>query len=498
MHRSIVVTAASAVVVAVAVVSVVTVVWEGNPRPGPGPEAAHTQVRVSAPQTRMPGETFRVRGVASVEGASFTGLPVGLQRQDATGAWSDVGEVDTVHHGHYAFPEVTLDQFDGTSTFRTYVDPGLTDEPVYSDPVQVRYVPQTVRIEVQPRLIAPGVDPEALSVAAARAVVTVSPARAERPIDVYVRAAGSQDAWQPMTSLTTDDSGQAYFRAWGAQEYRAVAHAWHGVAEATSLSAELADTPAGAPTFVDEFDTFDPAKWVDRPGQDVYGVAPQMMCEKASAAARSVANGVLTLGVLPDPEAPGPCTSADPADGQLQHLLQGHVQTTSFTQARGWFVARVKFQTARAGSYGAFWLSAEGYGRGRAEVDVAEFNGRTIWGDSITANWDGDGSPLRSSPQKFAFPSPLSGAEYPVPAELQSPSEAFHVYAVHWTHLGYDFYYDGNLVASLQDQSAYKPSRVILSNLTRDWNQKNMRDLSDPEHAVEQQIYVDWVAVYED
>jgi hypothetical protein len=156
----------------------------------------------------------------------------------------------------------------------------------------------------------------------------------------------------------------------------------------------------------------------------------------------------------------------------------------------------VKFQTAPRGSFAAFWLSAEGYGRGRAETDIAEFTGRTIWGDSITANWDADGGLFRSSPQRFAFPEPLAGAEYPIPPELQSPNEAFHVYAVHWTHLGYDFYYDGNLVASLQDQSAYKPSRVVLSNLVRDWNQDNLRDMSDPDNQAAQVAYFDWVAVY--
>src|SRR5262245_10304714 len=262
MRRGTVVIAAAAVVVAVAAVIVVTVLSDGSPPSGPGPAAARTQVHVTAPQTRMPGETFRVRGRATVEDASMKGVTVHLQRQDESGAWGDVGEVPTERQGYYAFPEVTLDQFEGTSTFRTYVDPGLTAQPVYSQPVQVRYVPQTVRVEVQPRMIAPGVDPEPMAQAAGRAVVTITPARSMRPIDVYVRAAGSQDPWQPMTSLTTDESGQAYFRAWSAQEYRAAAPAWHGVAEATSLSAALADTPAAAPTFVDEFDTFDPAKWV--------------------------------------------------------------------------------------------------------------------------------------------------------------------------------------------------------------------------------------------
>ncbi|MFC7495122.1 MULTISPECIES: glycoside hydrolase family 16 protein [unclassified Nocardioides] len=498
MQRWIVVIAAAAVVVAAAVLSVVTIVADGSPPTGAGPEATHTQVRVAVPQTRMPGEVFRVRGVASVEGASLSGLTVHLQRQDETGAWSDVGEVQTGPQGRYAFPEATLDEFGGTSTFRTYVDPGLSAEPVNSSSVQVRFVPQTVRIDVQPRLIAPGVDPEPLSVAAARALVTVTPARANRPIDVYVRAAGTQDAWQPMTSLKTDDSGQAFFRAWGAQEFRAVAPAWHGVAEAASLSAGLADTPAAVPTFVDEFDAFDPAKWVDRPGQDVYGAGTDTMCAKASPAARSVANGVLALGVLPDPEETKPCTIGDPAYGELRHLLQGHVQTTTFTQSRGWFVARAKFQAAPAGSYAAFWLSAEGYGRGQAETDIAEFTGSTIWGDSITADWDAADGTFRSSPQRFAYPEPLAGAEYPIPPDLQSPNGAFHVYAVHWTHLGYDFYYDGNLVASLQDQSAYKPSRVVLSNLVRDWNQDRLRDVSDPEKQAEQVAYFDWVAVYQD
>jgi beta-glucanase (GH16 family) len=497
MSRWIVVTASAAVVVAVAAVSIVAVVHDESPPTGPGPEATRTSVRVEAPQTRMPGEVFRVTGRASVEGASYHGVEVHLQRQDeTTGSWSDLGEVRTAGHGRYRFPQVTLDQFSaGTSTFRTYVDPGLTEDPVYSDPVEVRYVPQTVRIEVQPRIISPGADPAPISSAAARAVVTVSPSRAGRPVDVYARAVGSQDAWQPMTSLTTDDAGQAYFQATEAQEYRAVAAAWRGAAETASLSAVLTGTPAATPTFSDEFDTFDPAKWVDRPGQDVYGAAPGMMCEKASPAARNVTGGVLQLGVVPDPDATDPCTAGDPSDGKLQYLLQGHVQTAAFTQARGWFVARVKFQSAPGGSYGAFWLSAEGYGRGAAETDVAEFTGRTIWGDSITANWDPDNTDFRSSPERFAYP-PLAGSEFPVPPEVQSPSAAYHVYAVHWTHLGYDFYYDGNLVASLQDQSAYRPSRIILSNLTRDWNQDKLRDPSDPDNQAAQVMSVDWVAAY--
>lgn len=497
MRVGIVVSAAAAVVVAATAVSVVTVVDDEAPPKGPGPAATRTGVRMDVPETRMPGEPFRVRGRASIEGAALAGLPVHLQRQDESGSWADVGSTETRHHGTYAFPELTLDQVDGTSTFRTYVDPGALDEPVVSRTSEVQLVPQTVGVMVQPRLIDPGRRPAPISAAAARGVVTMTPARAGRPVEVYQRPAGSQEAWQPLVSLETDDEGRAYFTAWEATEYKAVAPAWRGVAEETSLAGGLAGTPAQVPTFVDEFDTFDPAKWVDRPGQDVYGVAPTTMCAKASAAARSVSGGVLSLGVLLDPETPAPCTTGDPADGPLRHILQGHVQSTAFTQARGWFVARVKFQPRR-GSYGAFWLSAEGYGRGSAETDIAEYTGSSLWGDSITANWDADGSTFRSSPQRFRYPDPLAGREFPIDSRLQSAEDAFHVYAVHWTAAGYDFYVDGNLVGSVQDQSAYKPGRVVLSNVVRDWNQKNLGDLTRPEVQRDYLTQVDWVAVYEE
>lgn len=498
MRTWIVVVAAAAVVVSAAVVSVVTVVSDEAPPTGTGAAATWTGVQMRAPETRMPGEPFRIRGRASVEGASLAGLAVHLQRQEeASGEWVEVGSTDTRHHGTYAFPALTLDEVEGTSTFRTYVDPGALEDPVVSEPREVRLVPQTVGVLVQPRLIDPGVRPAPMYAAAARGVVTVTPARAGRPVEVYQRPAGSQEAWQPWESVETDAEGHAYFRAWESAEYKAVVPAWRGVAEVTSLAGGLAGTPAQVPTFVDEFDTFDPAKWVDRPGQDVYGAAATTMCAKASPAARKVAGGVLALGVLPDPDAPEPCTLGDPADGALQHVLQGHVQSTTFTQARGWFVARVKFQSAK-GSYGAFWLSAEGYGRGSAETDIAEYTGASLWGDSITANWDADGSSFRSSPQRFRYPDPLEGREFPIGPRFQSAEDAYHVYAVHWTASGYDFYVDGNIVGSVQDQSAYKPGRVVLSNLVRDWNQENLRDLDTAAGRAAYVAKVDWVAVYEE
>src|SRR6478735_5225855 len=82
--RWIVMTASAAVVVAVAAVSIVTVVHEESPPTGPGPQATRTAVRVEAPQTRMPGEVFQVSGKASIDGASYTGVQVHLQRQDET------------------------------------------------------------------------------------------------------------------------------------------------------------------------------------------------------------------------------------------------------------------------------------------------------------------------------------------------------------------------------------------------------------------------------
>jgi beta-glucanase (GH16 family) len=497
MRRWIVVAAAAAVVIAAIAVCIVTVLSDGAPPRGDGPSATRTGVHMDAPQTRMPGEPFRVRGRATIKGALLDGLPVHLQRQDESGGWTEVGTTDTRHHGAYAFPALTLDQLDGTATLRTYVDPGALDDPVFSTAREVRLVPQTIGVLVQPRLIDPGLHPAPLSAAAARGVVTLTPARAGRSIEVYQRPAASQEAWQPLTTLETDTEGRAYFRAWATTEYKAVAPAWRGVTEVTSLAAGLAGTPSQEPTFVDEFGAFDPTKWVDRPGQDVYGAGANTMCAKASPAARSVADGVLSLGVLPDPDAPEPCTDGDPADGPLQHVLQGHVQSTTFVQARGWFVARVKFQASK-GSYGAFWLSAEGYGRGSAETDIAEYTGASLWGDSITANWDADGSSFRSSPQRFQYPDPMEGREFPIAERLQSAEDAYHVYAVHWTAAGYDFYVDGNLVGSVQDQSAYKPGRVVLSNLVRDWNQKNLRDISDPAVQRDYVVDVDWVAVYEE
>lgn len=497
MRVWIVVVAAAAVVVAAAVVSVVTVVTDDVPSAGSGAAASRTGVHMKAPETRMPGESFRIRGRATIEGAALSGLPVHLQRQDPSGEWLEVGSTKTRHHGTYAFPPLTLEEVEGTSTFRTYVDPGALDDPVVSDAREVRLVPQTVGVLVQPRLIDPGLRPAPIAAAAARGVVTMTPPRAGRPVEVYQRPAGSQEEWQPLESLETDAEGHAYFRAWENAEYKAVAPAWKGVSEETSLAAGLAGTPAQTPTFVDEFDAFDPATWVDRPGQDVYGAAANTMCAKASPAARTVADGVLSLGVLPDPDMPEPCRLGEPEDGELQHILQGHVESTAFTQARGWFVARVRFQSAK-GSYGAFWLSAEGYGRGSAETDIAEYTGASLWGDSITANWDADGSSFRSSPQRFSYPDPLAGREFPIGTRYQSAEDAYHVYAVHWTAAGYDFYVDGNLVGSVQDQSAYKPGRVVLSNLVRDWNQKNLRDLDEPANRAAYVTKVDWVAVYEE
>ena len=168
MRRGIVLACAAAVVLAAIAVSVVTILSDSAPPRGGGAAATTTGVRIEAPQTRMPGEPLRLRGRASIEGASLAGLPVHLQRQDDSGEWSDVGSTDTRHHGTYAFPPLTLDQLGGTSTFRAYVDPGALDDPVFSEPREVRLVPQTIGVIVQPRMIDPGTRPAALSAAAAR------------------------------------------------------------------------------------------------------------------------------------------------------------------------------------------------------------------------------------------------------------------------------------------------------------------------------------------
>ena len=110
----------------------------------------------------------------------------------------------------------------------------------------------------------------------------------------------------------------------------------------------------------------------------------------------------------------------------------------------GWFEARIRFETS-PGEWGAFWMTSPTIGKplgdpaaAGAEIDVVEHRARDEAGADISngyvanVHWDGYGAEHKHDGG--------SGAAAPAAAPLEG---GWHVYALHWTDAGYEFFLDG-------------------------------------------------------
>lgn len=167
-------------------------------------------------------------------------------------------------------------------------------------------------------------------------------------------------------------------------------------------------------------------------------------------------------------------------------LHVGMVGTQRTFQARyGYFEARIRFQKLQ-GHHGAFWLQSPLHGkyvddpaRAGAEIDVIEYFGARRWdgGGAVNVYWN-------------PYPRPKSaGRRLGVP----DAHERFHVYALHWTAGGYEFFLDGKPVYSTREGLSHACQYLILSLLSSPWERARL-----PLAALPDSMTVDYVRVYAD
>ena len=212
-------------------------------------------------------------------------------------------------------------------------------------------------------------------------------------------------------------------------------------------------------------------------------------CSKASADAAEVADGVLKLSVMEDPDREGDECQLPGKRKKFAYRLNGHVGTEhSVAFTYGFAAARIKTQPGR-GQHAAFWMQAvggQGTGgpkKGGAEIDVIEY-----FGDdhpeggltSFTYFLDKDGKKQ------------TVGGWLPNADELGDDwADQYHVFSVEWTPEEYVFRIDDKVTQRLKGVSSGRPEFLILSLLSSDY------ELPRFDGKLPQTMEVDWARVWE-
>jgi Glycosyl hydrolases family 16 len=297
--------------------------------------------------------------------------------------------------------------------------------------------------------------------------------------------------WRTVQSAAQDGSGHAVFTVPVGRTYRAVAHpggasAAIPTAPVVSRSWRLAfeDTFAGSELG---------AAWRDsvRPYHPTGG----RTCARPDTLARTVAGGVLQLGVRLDPaRSAETCTYVHQGLTKTSPwLLNSQVDTQGRYAFRyGHAAARMKLHRPR-GMHDAFWMNpAGGFVNGDpskgAEVDVVEFfNGEK---DPPT----GVGAFVHVKDAAGAWDK--RGAMFPA-TELMKPLgdtwwTSYHVFSVEWTPTAYVFRVDGREFFRLAENVSQAEHYLLLSMLTSDYELEHL-DGSDFAATAS----VDWVRVWQ-
>ena len=352
---------------------------------------------------------------------------------------------------------------------------------------------QRVTISVLPGIRQNG--SRAAASGAARAVVaaTVLPRTAGRPVQLQRWHDGD---WHNVQRSHTAGRGKVAFwvppvvheRA----TYRVVALPSRRLPAVTSRAVHAA---WGAPDFVDEFDggALGPA-WEHR--IQFYNPWGGRACSKGDPRAVSVANGVLLLSSMPDPDVTTPCPVSDVQGrslGDYPYRLNGHISTQQHADfLYGVAAARMRFPKS-LGQHAAFWLQprglrAEGPTPWGAEIDVVEWYGargrKDVMASAVHAPMP-DGSKRQI------------GGLIPRPSRfLATRSDSwwrdYHVFSVEWTPREYIFRIAGHEVWRTDQGVSHVPEFLILSMLSSDFELPSVGDDMAPRTAE-----VDWVACWE-
>ncbi len=324
---------------------------------------------------------------------------------------------------------------------------------------------------VLPQLAADGQDAEKSTDADFVIDATIEGAESGREVELQV---ADGDTWKTEDTAETDADGRVSLRVGAASKLRVVSDGDNPV----GINLSTDDAPES--TFVDEFDTLDPAAW----GTRDQGYAGVRLCSRADDSAAKVADGILTLSVLNDPNK-GRCQQK----GNYDYRLNGHLGSAySFTY--GHAAARIKFQELR-GQHSSFWLQGSGpepIGDAKltgAEIDVIEYFGDdhpeggltsfVYWHPTAKGKTDGG---WLADPERF-------GSDW---------SSQFHVFSVDWTPERYVFRIDGQITETITNGVSGQPEFLILSLLSSDYELEELGG----EDNLPQHMEVDWVKVWAD
>ena len=308
---------------------------------------------------------------------------------------------------------------------------------------------QKITLEVLPQIVQPGRGTASANSAKAAVTATIKPVKVGRPV-VLEQQRGS--SWKKVGKATQDKSGRAQFAALVSKSgkaltYRVTAQSFKGLKSITSKSADTAKWLV--PTFTDEFSgsTLSP----------MWGMRGQVSRKKTK---------------------------------NISYRLNGHVGTDKgFSFRYGVAAARIKMQKLQ-GQHASFWMQPVGEnqpGSDGHEIDVIEYFGDEHPQGGLTSfiHWyKGQsliktGSWIKNSTTFFAN-------------KRDGWSKNYHVFSVQWTPQVLIFRIDGKETWRTSARVSKAQQYLILSLLASDYEALEM-----PDKKLPQQMYVDWVRVWE-
>ncbi|GAA1916153.1 glycoside hydrolase family 16 protein [Nocardioides hwasunensis] len=350
------------------------------------------------------------------------------------------------------------------------------------DPAPPSYTASdAIEARVLPQLAANGEDTEAADDAAWVVDVTVDDAEEGTAVTLVAK---SDDDWDDVDEQETDAKGRVVLTSTTSGDLHVVV----GDGD-DAIGTEVSTDDAPEATFTDDFDESsvddEGGAWFTR-DQGHIGVRT---CSRADASGAKVADGVLQLSVLEDPDRSDETCQLPGKRKRFPYRLNGHVGTEgTYAFTYGYAAARIKTQSAR-GQHAAFWLQAVGGQKpggpkqGGAEIDVMEYFG--------------DDHPLGGLTQ-FTYFLDKAGEKQTVGGWIPDVEKygddwasQYHVYSVEWTPDEYVFRIDGQVTQRLKGETSGQPEFLILSLLSSDYELPRFNG-ELPEH-----MEVDWARVWE-
>lgn len=359
-----------------------------------------------------------------------------------------------------------------------------------STSVTTKKAGQKITLEALPQIVQPGKRTASANSAKGSVIATIKPVKLGRPV-VLEQLQGT--SWKKVGKAKQTKSGRAYFTALvskGGQPltYRATAAKFSGLKAATSKSVDTARWLT--PTFTDEFSgsTLNPV-WEMR-GQD-YEASSKRLCSKGDPSAVKVSGGALRLSVIKDKSRNDKCKAASRKQTKkISYRLNGHVGTDkTFSFRYGVASARIKMQKLQ-GQHASFWMQPVGDNHPGSlghEIDVIEYFGDKHPQGGLTSfiHWYKGQRLIKTG-------SWIKDSTSFLQNKRDGWSKNYHVFSVQWTPNVLIFYIDGKETWRTSARVSKTQQYLILSLLASDYEALEM-----PDSKLPQQMYVDWVRVWE-